>query len=140
MFSLFSLPAPEFDMKGRIAELLELERLDDTWGDKLMRLYNRFDTLDFDSFKQYMQTREYEYEQFLVYIIYRHLANAPSLDEAFCRACFAAFSFYLLFCLGAAEYASCGSFSTECQLEIMRTFSAEIEYSDENLYLLIDSL
>ena len=139
MFSLFSLPAPEFDMKNRISELLKFERLHDTWGDRLTRLYSLFDMLDFDSFKEYMQTREHEYEQFLVYIIYRHFANAPSLDEAFCRACFAAFSFYLLFCLGAAEYAENSSFSTEFQLEIMRTFSAEIEYSDENLYLLIDS-
>ena len=79
-------------------------------------------------------------EQLLVYLIYRHMANAPDLCEAAARAAFAALSYGLLQAAGAVQWTQTGRFTFEDQVELARLFSAEIEYSDENLYQLLEAL
>ena len=55
-------------------------------------------------------------------------------------AAFAALGFVLLRAMGAMIYKEQGAFSFEDQVELARLFSSEIEYSDENLDILLDCL
>ena len=116
----------------------ELEMLDEGWGKLIEKAKNT--TPDFTEFDRYMQGRETEYEQLLVYLIYRHFANAPDFDSAVSRGLFAVLSYELLHLLGATIFTECGSFDFEAQVELARLFSSEIEYSDENLYTILDEM
>lgn len=119
--------------------LLGFERMDDKWEEAL-NLLKISGTDKNESFSQLMAERESEYEQFAIYILYRHFANAPDFEEAQQRAKLVAFSTTLLYLLGCAHFENYGEFTFETQVELARLFSSEIEYSDENLYTLIDML
>ena len=116
----------------------ELEMLDENWG----KLINKAKVakVDFDGFDRYMQGRESEYEQLLIYFIYRHFANAPDFDSAVSRGLFAVLSCELLRLLGAILFTEKGDFTLDDQIELARLFSSEIEYSDENLYTILDEI
>ncbi len=132
---------PKAPLKDWAELFLSLERLDESWTKLLRRLQNiGLETEDFAAFSRHMAGRETEYEQFLVYLIYRHFAAAESEADAAARAAFAALGFVLLRALGAMIYKEQGAFSFEDQVELARLFSSEIEYSDENLDILLDCL
>lgn len=119
-------------------ELLALERLEEGWTELLERL--RDETPDLAAFDAHMAGRETEYEQLLVYLVYRHLANAPDALELAARAGFAVLGYRLLRRLGAIVWQRQGRFSLDDQVELARRFSAELEYSDENFWALLELL
>ena len=137
MLSLCGAELPQRTLTEWADILLSLERLDEKWTDALELLRS---PIDFDAFDAYMRERETEYEQLLVYIVYRHFANAPDMDEAAARAAFAALAYTVIYALGAAMRQKNGEFAIADQVEICRLFSSEIEYSDENLYILLDEM
>lgn len=118
---------------------LSLERLDSVWTDILNMVLKNSDTADFNGFDSYMKDRQSELEQFLVYLAFRHLANASDMESFAARAAFVAASYYLLRAIGTAFFSEKGSFDFAKYSNVVRMFSAEIEYSDENLYILLDS-
>lgn len=120
--------------------LLTLERLEPTWTERLEQLRDGFRHTDLDGFEAYMAERQTEYEQLLVYAVYRHLANAVDADGVATRAGFAALCYTVIHALGAVQWTQTGEFTFADQVELARQFSAEIEYSDENLYILLDAL
>ena len=87
-----------------------------------------------------MTGREHEYEQLLVYFLYRHILRAYEDRDAAGKAAFAVLSVRLLTVLGALHYGKKGAFKLEDQIEYARMYSAEIEYSEENLETLYDAL
>ena len=131
---------PERSIPEWAADFLELERLDPKWTEVLLSLQADWPQADRRGFDTHMAQRQTEYEQFLVYLVYRHMANAPDPDEAAARAAFAALSYWILREAGAVQWTKTGSFTFEDQVELARLFSAEIEYSDENLYQLLDAV
>ena len=120
--------------------LLGLERLEDAWTTRLTALRETWDQAWPRDFPLHMAAREAEYEQFLVYLVYRHMANAPDLEEAALRGRFAAWGYFLLYALGAEQFSRTGDFTFADQVELARLFSAELEYSDENLDLILNEL
>ncbi len=126
------------DFRFWAERFLELERLERSWGERLERLKQA--TLAPEAFEQAMRDREAEYEQFTVYLIYRHFAKALDEESARARAAFAALGYRMLLWLGAEQWARCGCFDFEDQAELARQFSAEIEYSDENPDVLLKIL
>ena len=95
------------------------------------------DTAGFDAF---MADRQTEYEQLLCYFIYRHFANGTDLPDAAARACFAALAYQIIHAIGASVWTIGRNFTVEAQIELVRLFSSEIEYSEENLDFLLDEL
>ena len=85
-----------------------------------------------------MHYRTAEYEQLAVYIIYRYMIQTDITAQEACL--FAAFTYYLIHAAGAAIFAKKGSFSCADQLDIIRMYSAEIEYSTDNLFIILDAL
>lgn len=122
------------------AFFLTLERLEDAWTTHLTALRRGWAKADLQGFDRFMAARQTEYEQFLVYLLYRHFANAPDLQEAALRAAFAALGYSLLYALGAVQWTEHGTFTFAHQVELARLFSAEIEYSEENLDRVLDTL
>ncbi len=140
MLRICSAPAPESDKDFWTDVFLRLERLDDVWTQHLTNLKAcdiRKHATEFDA---YINERETEYEQFCVYLVYRHFANAPDMYEAQLRAMFVYLSYFILRSLATMLYTQNKAFTTEDHIELCRLYSAEIEYSDENLYALLDEL
>jgi len=123
---------PEKDLTEWADLLLDLERLDEEWTKYLALLRDHGSDADFDGFSEYMKERQTEYEQLLVYLIYRHFANASDELDTAARAAFAAFGYLVVSSIGAAMWTEKGEFSFADQTELARLFSSEIEYSDEN--------
>lgn len=148
MLKIFAHPA--FELKNRcrldlgILKWLPvfegLERLDESWSLLLSKLKESFDPTRTEDFDIFMRDREHEYEQLLCYLIYRHFLKSDfAEDMALCSA-FAALIFNLVYALGAVIFSEQGDFTVEDQLEIIRLFSSEIEYSDENLDIIFNEL
>ena len=127
----------EIDIKDWANRLYSLERLNDDWSKRLDLLKI---PIDFEGYADYIKGAQCEYEQLAVYFIYRHFANAPDGDSCLKRAKFAALAINIIYALGAAEFTQSGELSFDRRVDIARAFSSEIEYSDENLYNIIDSL
>ena len=128
---------------GEWAEiLLSYEQLDGNWTQLLNLLRDKGDNskagTDALRFDKFMDENQTEYENLLHYFIYRHVANAPDMDEAGVRAAFAVFAYRLIHILHTLLWAEKESLTAEERTDVCRMFSAEIEYSDENLYALFD--
>ena len=131
---------PSFDPNIRAwTDILSgLERLSNEWTDVRYDLKTYHSPEAESAFDGYMQDRTTEYEQLAVYIIYRYMIQ-PDITPA--EAClFAAFTYYLIRAAGTAIFTKNGSFSCADQLDIIRMYSAEIEYSTDNLYIILDAL
>lgn len=140
VMSLCGTSLPHKDLRVWADVFLHLERLDEKWTALLLKLKENSELIPLKEFDTYMQGRQAEYEQLCVYLVYRHLANAPDMYEATLRAKFAALSYFLLRNISAVLYAEKKHFTFEEQAELCRMYSAEVEYSDENLYILLDEL
>ena len=137
LLSLCGAGEIDWDMSLWAQRLLSLERLDEGWTELLLLLRSSGKTAPVEEFLCYMGEREREYEQLLVYLIYRHLVEAWDELDAACRAAFAVLGYRVIRCLGAILWQKTGRFSFEEQVELARMFSAEIEYSDENVEKLL---
>lgn len=138
MLRLCRINYQRLDIERWTDRLLSLERLDDAWTDVLNNLKDTYKNIDYNGFESFIKSRKVEYEQMAVYFIYRHFANAPDMEEASCRAVFAALATEFIYNIGAALWSKNGDFTFEQQIETVRAFSSEIEYSDENLYGVLD--
>ena len=140
MLQLCGGALPQRNMGQWAETFLGLERLDEAWTRVLTFLQAKWHKADLSGFDRYMAQRQTEYEQLLMYLVYRHLANAfDGLDLA-ARAAFAALGYTLLHDIGATIWTETGTFSFENQVELARLFSSEIEYSEENRDSLLDEL
>lgn len=139
---------PEIDPIDWAKFLLTLERLDEAWEKKL----NHFISLNLDeleseqaSFRALMQkeNRTSEYNRLLEYLLFRHLNGAlhdPDDDALRARILFATITTSFMEWLGIAHYAETNGFKLAHQVDLVRMFSSEIEYSDENVTLILDEI
>lgn len=140
LLDTLNISLPHTDIKRWADTFIRLERLDESWTDILNLLKTPVTEEGKTAFASYIKEREYEYEQLAVYLIYRHMANAPDIFEAEIRGAFAVLSLMLIYSIGSALYKKQCHFTCEEQFELCRIFSSEIEYSDENIYVLFDEL
>lgn len=117
-----------------------LERLDEDWSTLLSKLKANYKTADIKGFDAFMKDRETEYEQLLCYLIYRHFSMAEFIEDMAVYSAFAALSFNLIYALGAVIFTEKCDFTVADQLELIRLFSSEIEYSDQNLDIIFCKL
>ena len=101
-----------------------LERLDPNWERRLDSLRRCGPDLAPDTISE---------EQLCVYFLYRHLAGAIYDGDLAGRAAFAVLSCRLIRAIWAAEGGDPAAY-----FEIAREYSAEIEYSEENLCAMLD--
>lgn len=136
----FKIPTFDFDVNKWITFLLKLERLDDNWTSILNLVAEKKNSFDHNSFAKHMNGRMYEYEQLCVYLSYRYLINSLSSLDFKARILFISLSYHLIYRIGECMFSLNERFDFEDQVEIARMFSSEIEYSDENLDLILNEL
>ena len=136
------LNAAEFTIPARsLAEwadiYLELERLEESWTDCLQEMKNT-DISD----APVLDTEEWEiaFEQLLVYFLYRQLPFALDDGEYEGRAAFCVLSYRIIRNLCRVHAVLHGGVVLDDLVDIARQYSAEIEYSDENVEALLDAL
>ena len=129
-----AIPLPREQWSGL---LRSLERLDGQWDTLLDRMELPIDTA---GFARHMAGRETEYEQLAVYFLYRHLLSGEDFADIPLRAAFAVWSTAVLWLLGAAQWTQTGRFDFADQTELCRMFSAEVEYSEENMWAVLEAL
>ncbi len=140
IYAFLDVEPLDLDLSKWAEFLLSLERLDEKWTSVLSFTKNNLINTDFAAFDSYIIGRETEFEQLLVYFIYRHFANAPDRDEALIRAVFAIISYLTVYAVGAVSFSQKGSFDFEELCETARLYSSEIEYSEDNLYAVFDEI
>ncbi|MBR2907629.1 MAG: flagellin lysine-N-methylase [Clostridia bacterium] len=140
MLALVGAEMPERDLGAWSDLLLSLECLDPTWTTLITELKRDGGMVGSPILTAYTKAREREHEQLLVYLVYRYMASA--FDEAEAReiAEFAAFSYELVRSLGALLLRKRGKFDFEDLADLVRLFSSEIEYCEENVEAIRDFL
>lgn len=123
MLALIDAKLPSADWYSVFSEL---ERLDDEWDGYLKRIKQGIDTKN-DT------TLDTAYEQLLVYLIYRHFLDAQYDDMIKERVLFAALVYKVIKAMNMSNTLS-------ELIEIARLYSSEIEYSDENINILLSNL
>ncbi len=117
-----------------------LERLDEKWTELLNLFSDNFPEKKDNGFKNCIESRLTEYEQLSVYLIYRHFSKSEDISDCVAYLKFSALVTQFIYLLGQSIFEKTGKFSLEAQLEIMRLFSGEIEYSDENMEIILGFL
>ena len=108
---------------------LSLERLDDKWTNELKLLkQHSFNKKIFDDIKL-----QIPFEQLAVYFIFRHLKMGDILSAVKMTLV----SCYFIGALFDCYMSSFGYINNEKIIDIVRMYSAEMEYSDENLQALM---
>ncbi len=126
LISDYSVKIPETDMSGWAELYLSLERLDSTWT-------NELDILKNADITSKSSLPDEPFEQLLVYFIYRHLPESM-YDLRFSeRIAFSVISVMIIYTLCAAQDGDMKNLA-----DIARMYSAEIEYSEENINKLLE--
>lgn len=99
--------------------------------------YNHEDEKDF---LKYLGTRQQEYEQILVYFIYRYFLTGAGDGNIFLPVKFSVICLRIIYLIGLMEYKGKGSFSVEEQIRLCYTFSKEIEHSEENMDIFLEDI
>ena len=121
-----AVPMPDLDIARWARFYMGLERLDPAWTDALRLLEDRgrevvlSDRLD-----------GIKYRRIAAYFVYRHFASAGSPAQASDMLAFAILSTAMVCALEALGM-DCG--------EALQLYSAEIEYSDENIGLILNKI
>ena len=106
------------------------------WTETLAKLAR---PIDFAGFHAVSAAWETEYEQLLVYFLLRHLL-ADEGRALLARAAFAVLSTAMLYALGAAVRTENGTVSFGERVELARLWSANVEYSEDNMRAALDEL
>lgn len=116
---------------------LKLERLEADWTD-ILHDWKETDLSD----APLLDTPEWEtaFEQLLVYFLYRHLPFALDDGEYEGHAAFAVLSYAVIRDLCRLYAVLHGGVSLDDLVEIARRYSAEVEYSDENVEAVLDAI
>lgn len=115
------------------ALFLSLERLDDAWTLCLKTLSEMGEEPDFADLDACVPSAEQEREQLLVYFVYRYMANAADREDAAKIAAFAVAGDHLIRLIGASVLRKTGNLDFFARVELVRMFSCEIEYCEENV-------
>ncbi len=113
------------DLDTWVAHLLTLERLDNAWGERL----EAYLAASPEKVGTTLQIRDLSIaiEQFLVYLLYRHIADAADTETIRATLAFAVMNARLMWEL----FLPCKTIDELC--ELARMWSSEIEYSTENV-------
>ncbi|MGI6096282.1 MAG: flagellin lysine-N-methylase [Lachnospiraceae bacterium] len=111
-----------------------LEILDPDWLKMLKAMEQRGEQVleEMSSFEKVCHERLYVYEHFMVYLIYRYVLQAVWDGDVFSKVAFAVLSCCFLQWMDVLSWLD-GSFTEDRQMEHIKNYSKEIEYSTENI-------
>lgn len=127
-----------FWQEDRLTELLDryltLEINDPAWWRQLHQMKGTLSELlsRREAFLSFYRDRLYEYEQLLIYFIYRHFMKAREDLMLVEKVSFALISVCMIQLLDIRRWLSSGALSLKDQIDICKLYSKEIEYDEEN--------
>ncbi len=127
------LPVP-IDTAGFAAFLLTLERMDEAWTGQLNALLSSPPPNE----NELGALPDLLSEQLAVYLFSRHLPGALEDQDLSGRMRMCLMFLHLIRCMWVREKQRSGQLTDEAAAEICRLYSCEIEYSDENMDLVLD--
>ncbi len=115
--------------------LRTLEPVSEQWPELLGRLEGELESVlaKQEEFSAYFKEREYQYEHLAVYFTYRYYLKSCFDCDLLSRAVFTVVSVLVIGLFDMEKYAGTGQVTAEDQIEIVRYYSRELEYSLENL-------
>ncbi|MBE7030377.1 MAG: hypothetical protein E7409_02985 [Ruminococcaceae bacterium] len=132
---MFGFKWDDFSLHDLCDLYVSLERLDEKWGLLLKKLQDfPFDTSYFEHTKL-----QIPFEQLCCYFIFRHLADALWDDGYSQRIKFCLSGCYIIGALCSLHLHQHGCIGVGDIAEYARMYSAEVEYSDENINLLLEN-
>ena len=122
--------------------LRTLEPVSEQWPELLGRLEGELESVlaKQEEFSAYFKEREYQYEHLAVYFTYRYYLKSCFDCDLLSRAVFTVVSVLVIRLLDMEKYAGSGVMTAEEQIEIVRYYSRELEYSLENLEAFSDEV
>lgn len=114
---------------------LELEINDENWWKLLGEIRRNLSEIlnKRGEFLKYYQENLYEYEQLMIYFIFRHFMKARNDDAVFEKIVFALISTDFIQMLDIYEWMMSGEITLKSQVNICKLYSKEIEYDEENM-------
>lgn len=123
-------------------EYQQLDHINEKWPKILEESINYFNKKE--SYKEYLQEHqefnsyhsadEFEYEQLIVYFIFRYFMKAVYDYDVIAKVKLAAVSYLMIKELDVMRYMNNGKqFSKHDQIDIMHMYSKDIEHSEDNL-------
>lgn len=133
MLTLCGTSLPETTVGGWASELRKLEQMDPAWDALLSTLVTSEKSLSLP-----MQPTKWDFplEQLAVYFAFRHLADSLDDDRLMARVAFCVRSvqfLYALFCVS-------DGMPEDTAENMVRLYSSEIEYSEDNMEMLFEML
>ena len=98
------------------------------------------DRLTQEALSKAVKDRDYEYEHLAVYFVYRYFMKCRFDEDVRSKAALVLFCLYLIHLLDVETFRRNGSLSKEDRVQNAKLCSKEIEYSEENLDLLAETL
>ena len=122
-----------------------LEPIDESWPEKLSDLEALAAQPELlketeEAFSKAVKDRDYEYEHLAVYFVYRYFMKCRFDEDVRSKAALVLFCLYLIHLLDVETFRRNGSLSKEDRVQNAKLCSKEIEYSEENLDLLAETL
>ncbi|WP_125144452.1 flagellin lysine-N-methylase [Clostridium transplantifaecale] len=115
--------------------LRTLEPVSEQWPELLGHLEGTLESVlaKREEFAAYFKEREYQYEHLAVYFTYRYYLKSCFDCDLLSRAAFTVVSILVIRLFDMEKYAGSRGVTAEEQIEIIRYYSRELEYSLENL-------
>lgn len=123
----------EFSLEKLRALYLSLERLDDKWTKEIEKLAGYF--FDIDIFCD--ESMQIPFEQLCCYFVFRHISEAMWDGDYAGRVNFALMSCYFIGALFSYYKDKDGDLEVARMIDIVRMYSSEVEYSEENMEKII---
>ncbi len=124
------------NIKECVKLCLDLEIMEDSWTNVIESTLGIFDNYDNLSgeFDLYISGREYEYENLLVYFIYRYLLKAVFDCDVLTKVRFAAASYVIIRQMDIARWLGNGKkFSFKDRIKNCALYSKEVEHCQDNI-------
>ena len=123
---------------ARMHTLSGMELLGREWEETRTDLEKSWRLQELRDFLASSDCRETEYEQLMVYEVFRYFSRAVYDWDLLGKARFAVFSYLVIRDLDAVRYHRKGSFSMEDRIATSRIYAREVEHSEENLEYLAE--
>ena len=139
-------PEMSADVYSGILKLCRaLEPIDESWPEKLSDLEALAAQPELlketkEALSKAVKDRDYEYEHLAVYFVYRYFMKCRFDGDVRAKAALVLFCLYLIHLLDVETFRQNGSLSKEDRVQNAKLCSKEIEYSEENLDLLAETL
>ena len=118
----------------------EMEHLNPEWTAVLEDLDSHQEELDWTGFERALGQRSYEYEHLAVYLIFRYFLKAVYDKKPLEKVWQTVVMVLMMATLAARRWGEKNDLTLLDQIEVVRLYSSETEYSDENMQLLAEAL